>query len=107
MVTLLRVVGGLNLVGGVVGAVWYWGAFSTVQEATADSLGVPMIELASTPWAIAGTLGILVGGFVSFVVFMALAEILESCQETTTGIALLRKRQHQLEQAADGIAASS
>ena len=104
MVELLRVVGGLNLVGGVVGAVWYWGAFSTVQEATADSLGVPMIELASTPWAIASTIGILLGGFVSFLVFMALAEILESCQETATGITLLRKHQHQLEQAVESAA---
>ena len=85
MVTLLRVVGGLNLMGGVLGAVIYWDA-------------------ASNPWAIASTIGILVGGFVSFLVFTALAEILESCQETTTGIALLRKRQNQLEQAVESAA---
>ena len=82
MVELLRVVGGLNLVGGVVGAVWYWSAFR----------------------AISLSFGILVGGFVSFLVFMALAEILESCQETATGITLLRKRQHQLEQAVESAA---
>ena len=98
MVTLLRVVGSLNLAGSVLGAVWYWDAFNTVQEVTADFLGVPVVDPVSNPWAIATTIGILAGGFFSFLAFMALAEILEACHENHDGIALLRRRQNQLQQ---------
>ncbi|MEE8551497.1 MAG: hypothetical protein V3T08_09630 [Gemmatimonadota bacterium] len=80
LVNLLRIAGALNLAGSVLGAVWYWDVF----EGTVDQV--------SNFWVIAGTLGILAGGSFSFLVFMALAEILEACHENRERIDLIANR---------------
>ena len=75
MIIALRIAGALHLAGGVLGATWYWDAFHMVNEFLGG--GEATIAQVNNPWAITWAISILLGGLLGFLLFMALARILE------------------------------
>ena len=74
MIIALRIAGALNLAVGVLGAIWYWDASQMVNEFLGGDATIAQVN---NPWAITWAISILLGGLLGFLLFMALARILE------------------------------
>ena len=99
---LLRIGGVLNLAVGFGGGLWFWNTFNSLAILT----GLPVDEVRN-PLVLVVAIAFFVEGVIAFALFMAVAEILDTCRDNRGRIIHLDKRQHELQQAVEKIWASA
>ena len=102
---LLRIGGILNLAVGFGVGLWYWNSFNNTL--VANLLGGPTSFDEVRPLVLVVAILCCVEGVITCALFMAVAQILDTCRDNQGRIIRLGWRQHELRQAVEKIGASA